>query len=514
MASDLKISQLPLATALTGSETMAGLQAGNDVQISVAQMLSKVYATTELIAIFGFVMPTWFGADPTGTHDSAPALLQAFNTLPNITSISSSGGGLIVFPAGLFRFNSQVVLPLPIGWATVSIRGAGGAATVLWWPNASGGIVIDMSANSPFSSATIESMKLITGQSSGGSGITLLNSGAPVSQLQGQSVMRDLMFWGDDSSTHYWTNSISVVNVCNVNFDGVFVNGPPAAPNGTGVSLFGSIAHNEISVAYNFVNCSFNCCGTGILYGPFVQGVSVANTNFTDNNLGIWAPPSEGGAIGQLLVVSSQFGLDTPSACAIKMETPIEAVSLCGNLFINGSTSGVAIQATAYARVQIVGNEFIAPGAGTGIAVGGTLLDTAPGFVIANNTFDNFTTGITVAAGAKGLIISENPFRNVVTAIVNSSTDTSNIIINNPGYNPVGLSSPTPTATNWAYTAGPSPETLYISDTTGISSITFGAVQMLPTSIVANAVFTLELGPNDPVLITHGGTMTAKRMIH
>lgn len=84
----------------------------------------------------------------------------------------------------------------------------------------------------------------------------------------------------------------------------------------------------------------------------------------------------------------------------------------------------------------------------------------------------------------------------------------------NPGYNPVSTGSVSSPTTGGTYTAGHSPETLYLSASGGITTLTVGGISIIPTSLGNNAVFTVQLNPNDVVVPTYSGTLTIQRMIH
>ncbi|MBZ9943426.1 hypothetical protein LB533_20275 [Mesorhizobium sp. BR1-1-13] len=98
--------------------------------------------------------------------------------------------------------------------------------------------------------------------------------------------------------------------------------------------------------------------------------------------------------------------------------------------------------------------------------------------------------------------------------ILDSASGTKNRVQNIAGYNPVGAVGLTPTASPWTYTAGRSPETLYVAASTSISQVTQGGVSILPQATGANGNFAIHLGPNDVAVVTYTGTLVAKKMVH
>ena len=64
------------------------------------------------------------------------------------------------------------------------------------------------------------------------------------------------------------------------------------------------------------------------------------------------------------------------------------------------------------------------------------------------------------------------------------------------------------------YTAGASPQTLYLSATTSINSVTYNGTHLLPVATSASASFTVGLGPNESVVVSYSGAMTANVMTH
>lgn len=471
----------------------------------------------QLVEYLGYVDPIWFGADPTGAADSSAALLAAFNAL-SIPGGALFGAGEIRFTPGVYKFNSLVTLTLPTSFSKLRIVGSGSASTTLFWPNATGGILIDVTASGGITTGVeVSGILFLAATTNAGSAVKIRNTVLSVNPSQNiSSSFRDCTFWGSDLVNNYWTTCLDIQNIGNVNFNNVTINGPGTVL-GTGINLVGLASASSLVVQFNFVNCVINSCNVGLNYGTWVQGVSLTNCNITDCNTAIAGASSIAGAPGQLLITTSQFGMSASGAGkAIDIQGPVDYISITSSLFIlnTGNTGAIGINLIDYGRVSLIGNHFVAPTGGIGIVVGGTQIDANAAVTIVGNVFDNMTTGISLLSGSKAVTAIGNIFKATTTKISNSSTDTTNIIRDNSGYNPVGAAAVTTSASPYTYTAGPSPETLYVSASTSISAVTQGGTSILPAATGANGLLTIELGPNEAAVITYTGTLTAKKMIH
>lgn len=98
-----------------------------------------------------------------------------------------------------------------------------------------------------------------------------------------------------------------------------------------------------------------------------------------------------------------------------------------------------------------------------------------------------------------------------------SATGIGNAINNLIGYNPIGAAVVTTGGSPWTYQGGLSPETLYIAAGGGagsITQVTQGGVSILPQATANNASLSIQLGPNESVVVTYVGPLVAKKMVH
>ena len=68
-----------------------------------------------------------YGADPTGSTDSQPAIQAAIDSLSTTSSASATGGGTVYIPAGKFKINST----LKIGYGITLLGNGAGFRAVL-----------------------------------------------------------------------------------------------------------------------------------------------------------------------------------------------------------------------------------------------------------------------------------------------------------------------------------------------------------------------------------------------
>ena len=120
---------------------------------------------------------------------------------------------------------------------------------------------------------------------------------------------------------------------------------------------------------------------------------------------------------------------------------------------------------------------------------------------------------VEIAAGAvmnRSAIIGVDVAGNTKGAIRNDGTGSGNVFTDNIGYNPVGAHVIAVGPSPFAYTAGPSPETLYLSGGT-CGAITQGGVAIFAGCA---AQTTIALGPNETVMLTYSVAPKMRAMVH
>jgi hypothetical protein len=452
--------------------------------------------------------PVWWGADPTGVSDSTTAFNSAI-----------AANTSVEFPVGKFRFNSALSYTLANALASVSIRGQGQGNTILFWPNVNGGLSINFT--NALNTAHVRDLTLTTGQAGGGTAVTYTST----AHTQGISDIYRVEIRGDDgyNVTDYWGIGVFSHYVSNLNVEGLgfFGQGTTGAGtlHGLGMQIEGAPAIPDYAVQINVAKSTFQFCATGILYGSYLQGLTVDQSNFSIVGDGIQSNGSETGILAGLAVTNSQFGLFNNGGAGILTLTTIINTQITNNFFDMNApgTNSVAIWLSSFNHFNIIGNSIGSPAVANGLD--GILLGTATNGgsgVISGNDIFLFGTGINIGASATGVLVQGNTLEGNTTAISNAGTG--NTIVNNPGYNPIGSSGVSPGASPWTYTAGASPETLYYRNNSAAGTA-LGIVQggqTLGSNAPGSGVpITLELGPGESVIITDAATTRlATKMVH
>jgi pectate lyase-like protein len=247
-------------------------------------------------------------------------------------------------------------------------------------------------------------------------------------------------------------------------------------------------------------NTITECAAGGILYmytstSQAAGGVLIGDNSISQVSLGpaVEIQRSSTGTLAQILIDGNEMQ-DTQTGLSVPSDT--------GGIWVTAMT--------------VTGNAW--QGIGTA-ADAGLNVDSTEYFNLAANTLRSATpttTGITIGPSATGGIIQGNSFAGGFgsSTISVSATATAIRVLDNNGYNPVGSSTLSASASPWTYTAGPSPQTLYLSATTSINSVTYNGTHLLPVATSASAPFTVGLGPNESVVISYSGAMTANVMTH
>ena len=106
-------------------------------------------------------------------------------------------------------------------------------------------------------------------------------------------------------------------------------------------------------------------------------------------------------------------------------------------------------------------------------------------------------------------IIKDNNLTGNVNATGLSDAGTGAAIVkDNIAYNPVGVSAITVTASPFTYTAGHAPESIYITGGT-VSVVAIGG-----TTIYTATEKTVELGPNESVVLTYSVLPAMNKSVH
>lgn len=360
-----------------------------------------------------------FGAVADGVTNDSAAFQAALNYA------STHGGGRIYIPAGTYVLGTALTYTHPSNKAGLTIEGDGEGATFLDYTST--GNMLTINFISQYNIVHIMGFTATT-IGVGTANCIVLNqtfaipdpantSGSTLSNL----MIRGKLGLGQDNTSQYWATGIDCNGVSNINLFTVFICGAHNASyptTGTAVNFHGTLA--DIPVVLNAVGCTFNLMGTGISYGNYTQGMTVANCNFTGCFNGIGCPPP-GVGLFQLAVTSSQFN------CQTGLTVP-QGVYLSGLLWMNNlhllPTNGTGINLASSHISSIIGNQFVtANGLPTTGLTGIYVADTHPAAagVITGNVFWGMSSAaIQLAVGSARFNVQSNAYLSNAINVTNA----------------------------------------------------------------------------------------------
>jgi hypothetical protein len=377
----------------------------------------------------GYANPVWWGADPTGSTDSA----SAFNS-------ALTASNMVQFPAGTFKFASSISYTIASGLHSLSIGCAGMGQTELYWPSTNGIAVTYGDAEN--NSVNIHDCTITTGTAGTYTGLSLSFSGTYGNPaVAASNTITNLTFRGHDgyAVTDYWNKALSILSVSNVNVISSYFVGASAA---SGYGIFDASTTAAIGAVLNVSNSAFVLNNVGMSLGAYLEGVTVSQSNFTTDNTAIDVVSGNSGTgIAQLGIFNSQFGV-AASGIGIHLESSVFDSAILGNLF-NVAASAFAVVMENDNGPHFETNNAINCASSTtsnGVVIKGTFYN------VGSNFFTGCATALDLTATAVAGVVANNYFQSSVTAILNGGA-TSTTIVNNGNYNAPGVAcSGTPTS--------------------------------------------------------------------
>jgi len=239
--------------------------------------------------------------------------------------------------------------------------------------------------------------------------------------------------------------------------------------------------------------------GSGYTAGTYALGFSggsgtgAAGTYTVDGTLTVVSTVITAGGSGYLSAPTVSFpsGGGTGAAGTAIINTPGTISNLlmaCNTLSNNGKTTAIDIQKSD-------------------ILISDTLTDC----VLSNNYCFGTKYGMTVstAIAVTKALIDGNKVDGATTSGFNIIGTLTGWIANNPGYNPIGVSAVTPGASPWTYTAGSTPEVLYLLGGT-VSAVVKNSVT-LATALSSTQSLPITLDPGEAVVVTYTVAPTANK---
>jgi hypothetical protein len=382
------------------------------VQIAVAMTVTGSRMTYADAASQIFDVAINYGARGDGVTDDTSAFQSALNA-----AVAASPGGSVHIPCGTYKITAALTAPVGAGKA-LTIRGEGQECAKVVFPNASG---ITITYGNQFSSTTISNFSIITATGNVNTcGLILQYQSANSNPaLSAVSSISNMTIRGDDSygaKTHFWGYGVLVINVSNINFNGLTYVGSNNYL-GNGVDLQGLPALSSNGVQYNFNSCTFGSANAGIVYSSWIQGVTVAQSNFTGGTYGVYVPSGSSGPLMLLQVSNNQFNV----ANGVYEGSAVVATMISNNLFILGTNAtGAYITSSGF---SVTGNQFNAassPANNYGTFVSGL---TGSGFgVISANGYQFLSVGVQLASGSNRVNLQSNAYLNNTTPYANNGS--------------------------------------------------------------------------------------------
>lgn len=344
---------------------------------------------------------------PNGSTDNTTALNNALTAVP-------SGGGEIFFPPGTFLFSSAITYNIPAGPFSISFVGSGADVSILYWPSTAG---MTVNANSASHSIHIRDVSITTGSNAAYNGLSLNNS-----VLLGEFSQSDLYrvtFRGNPVAGNYsWATALVVNGLSNVSYDTLLFYG---STSGAGIMISGNASISPYySIVHNLSKCGFFGLGTSFVYGSYLQGVTISQSNFTNGVTGIFVGTGAVGA-SQLSLTNSQFNV---TGNQIVINAPIVGAFISENLIVvPAENTGVLIESAGSANQStFVGNNFFGASATESTAI--DVLGTSSGTIVTGNIFYNLAVGVNLDL-ATGWNVQANVYTTVANKVINAGAGNS-----------------------------------------------------------------------------------------
>ncbi|QHI70717.1 glycosyl hydrolase family 28-related protein [Tichowtungia aerotolerans] len=278
----------------------AAKPAGDPALFRVDRYLTSALSTSQqrIVAETSVFNPLYFGADPTGTMDSAPAFEQMLEVL------GSSRHSEIFIPAGTYLLNSPVDIP-GIGNTSqygMQIRGGGEEVTQLLVNNTSGGLRFAGTSIS-WMQLTVRDLSLVAMQPGIEYAFFMDLPPSGVTQNRNLNLINMNVRSSQPGDGNYFKTGCLVWNSWYPKFENIKVFADGSASNGNWSAQVGL----DLEDCYNPMigDCIFSGVATGIVYAApykFPEDGKVKNTLFDECSTGLlidigdpgdgWAEPA------------------------------------------------------------------------------------------------------------------------------------------------------------------------------------------------------------------------------
>lgn len=307
-------------------------------------------------------------------------------------------------------------------------------------------------------------------------------------------------------------NCMDIVNDSGYDIIDMYItNGCQFIDAGNAGILIGSYnsGHYPQGIYMDNMSC-YGCTGDGVQLDTGSSG-SIFNIFMQDcildtNNQNLAMTGS--GSIGA--VFAFNIWCSYSNSFNVYMYNGVSDVTFDGGNIIWGGDTGIRVDGCQRVRLQnlnFYNNGRSSSGNKWGLEIGP---GSASNIFVKNNSFINSTRypgtnqkGITIANGASNVTLEGNDVSQLgAFTTINPGTGSSHIIRNNKGYNPIGASAISVGASPFTYTAGYTPETIYITGGT-VSSIAKNSITLFTATEKS-----VNLEPGESLIVTYSAAPT------
>ena len=217
----------------------------------------------------------------------------------------------------------------------------------------------------------------------------------------------------DGINSFFWVNGIAVNGVSSINFNGVVITSSASfTSGGNGIVLQGNAIG---SIVYNVNACILDFLQNAMIYGNYIQGVTVNNTNMTNCVNGIVVFGGQTG-LDQLTVTGCQFDTTTYN---ILSQSLLGNVQIANNLLGFRNPTGIAVYGE-FTTIAITGNSINGQGSSGG---NGIVITSGTTGIVSGNAFANLETGVWLQQPTSYFNVQSNCYNGVTNPAVNNGVN-------------------------------------------------------------------------------------------
>lgn len=410
------------AFSANGSNITSGTVAS--ARVPLAQAASALAATPTACSTETAANGVFANGNPTACERLAcPNILNYGGSnngsTPNDTALTAlfaaniSDQQCVYLGPGHFFFANTAAWTAPTATASITFKGEGSGVTQLIFPSGKDGIALNLISTA--NAFHVKNLTLRTRGTGTSVAINVNNTGTAMAEGVLNSITNNST-QGDDcqACTNYWATHIRLHNTLSVSVSGNHLVGSPSL--GTAISI--DATGTPVSVIFNINNNVVDYVHDGLIIGDSVQGVTLAQNNFTGVVNGLFVPTGIVYGHNDELIIGpgNQFA---GSSTGISINSPIRHTQVFNNYFVVGP-SGTGMSFDHYAMTTVSNNQLINVGApGNGITFANYSNDTAQVF---GNTTEFFNFGLLFTAASQHITALANIGVGNTTDVSNSGT--------------------------------------------------------------------------------------------